>query len=81
MKRIKQDEEHPLATDVAWREALEKCLGEEALDLHSLAEQRQRTLGGQILPMGFGDFFFAPEDPLHPDLGLDQGEDEDDDEV
>ena len=73
MKRIAQEKDHPLSTDAAWREALENCLGEEALDLKSLAEQRQQTLGGQSLPMGFGDFFFGPDDPLHPDLGYDSG--------
>ena len=31
MKRIAQDPDHPVANDVAWREALEKCLGEEAV--------------------------------------------------
>lgn len=87
MKRIAQETEHPLATDVAWREALEKCLGEEALDLNRLSQQKTQTLGGQTLPMGFGDFFFSPGDPLRPDLDehnineLDDldGEDEDED--
>ena len=77
IKRISQDTEHPVANDVAWREALEKCLGEEALDLDRLAQQRNQTLGGQSLPMGFGDFFFSPDDPLHPDL--DDEDDLDDD--
>ncbi len=76
MKRIGQDPEHPVAKDDAWREALEKCLGEEALDLERLAATRKETLGGQAVPLGFGDFFFQSEDPLHP--GLD--EDIDDDE-
>ena len=75
MKRIAQDPEHPVSQDKAWQEALEKCLGEEAMDLENLARQRQQTLGGQMLPMGLGDFFFTPEDPLHPDFD----EDEDDD--
>lgn len=67
MKRLAQDKEHPVSKDQAWREALEKCLGEEALDLEALSQQRHRTLGGQTLPMGFGDFFFNPDDPIHPD--------------
>jgi len=75
MKRLAQDPDHPVSKDQAWREALEKCLGEEALDLENLAQQRKQTLGGQMLPMGLGDFFFNPEDPLHPDFE----EDEDDD--
>ena len=76
VKRIAQEKEHPLANDVAWREALEKCLGEEALDLENLSRQKNQSLGGQTLPMGFGDFFFSPDDPLHPDL-----DDDDDDDV
>ena len=68
LKRVKQqDPQHPLSTDDAWREALEKCLGEEAADLEALASQRTRALGGQSIPMGFGDFFFSPDDPLNPD--------------
>lgn len=68
IKRIKQEKDHPISTDEAWAEALEKCLGEEAMDLEGLARQKQRTLGGQVLPMGFGDFFFAGDDPIHPDM-------------
>ncbi|MBC8351439.1 MAG: AAA family ATPase [Planctomycetes bacterium] len=75
MKRLAQDSSHPIAKDQAWREALEKCLGEDALDLESLAQRRSRTLGGDAVPLGLGDFFFAADDPLHPDL-----EDEDDDD-
>jgi hypothetical protein len=74
MKRLAQDHAHPLSKDQAWREALEKCLGEDALDLESLAERRRRTLGGSNVPLGLGDFFFDPDDPLHPDR------EEDDDE-
>ena len=76
IKRISQDPDHPVAQDAAWREALEKCLGEEALDLDRLAQQRNQTLGGQSLPMGFGDFFFSPDDPLHPDLDEDDLDDD-----
>src|SRR5690606_35470416 len=46
MKRLAQTEGHPVQKDQAWREGLERCLGEDALDLQSLAERRQRTLGG-----------------------------------
>lgn len=67
IKRAAQDPEHALAKDEAWREALEKVLGEEATDLETLAEQRRRAMGGQGLPMGLGDFFFSGDDPLHPD--------------
>lgn len=74
MKRVQQDPDHPVNKDDAWREALEKCLGEEALDLERLAQTRKATLGGQAVPLGFGDFFFSSDDPLHPDM-----DDEDDD--
>jgi hypothetical protein len=67
MKRMTQESEHPMSADAAWAEALEMCLGPEAKDLGRLSEQKNQTLGGQALPMGFGDFFFAPEDPLHPE--------------
>jgi replication-associated recombination protein RarA len=80
MKRLAQEHDHPLSTDDAWREALERCLGEQALDLNSLAQQRQRTLGGQALPMGLGDFFFSADDPLHPDFEFEDAFDDDDDD-
>ena len=67
IKRLAQTAEHPVARDDAWREALEKCLGEDAVDLENLAERRSQSLGGNIVPMGLGDFFFNPGDPLHPD--------------
>lgn len=67
MKRLAQDNDHPMSKDDAWRESLEKCLGDDALDLQSLAERRSRTLGGSDVPLGLGDFFFDPDDPLHPD--------------
>lgn len=74
IKRLAQDPQHPLGRDQAWREALAHCLGEDALDLKALSERRKRTLGGASSPMGLGDFFFSPDDPLHPDR-----DDEDDD--
>ena len=76
MKRIQQDPDHPVNKDQAWREALAKCLGEEALDLERLAQAKKATLGGQAVPLGFGDFFFSPDDPLHPDAD-DENDDED----
>ena len=66
-KRMSQETGHPLAMDVAWQEALIKCLGDEASDLQTLAQKRNQSLGGQNLPLGFGDFFFDSNDPLHPD--------------
>ncbi|TWT65081.1 AAA family ATPase [Allorhodopirellula solitaria] len=75
IKRMAQDPDHPVARDVAWQEALEKCLGEDAVDLERLAERRSRTLGGDAVPLGLADLFFDPDDPLHPDR---EEEDEDD---
>jgi MoxR-like ATPase len=67
MKRMAQDPNHPVARDAAWREALIKVLGEEALDLDVLAKRRSQALSGQALPRGLGDFFFEEDHPLHPD--------------
>ncbi|HAH47481.1 AAA family ATPase [Gimesia sp.] len=74
LKRAAQDKDHPLSKDVLWLEALKACLGEDALDLESLSEKRTQNLGGNMMPMGLGDFFFAPDNPLHPDR-----DDDDDD--
>jgi len=41
--------------------------GEDVLDLEELSRQRKRMIGEQNLPRGLGDFFFEPDDPLHPD--------------
>ncbi|GAA4457209.1 AAA family ATPase [Novipirellula rosea] len=76
IKRMMQDKNHPISADEAWQEALEKCLGEEAVDLESLAQRRKRTLGGDAVPLGLADLFFDPDDPLHPDR-----EDDDDDDL
>ena len=77
LKRIAQDPTHPVARDDAWRESLEKCLGEDAVDLKSLASRKRQSLGGNIVPMGLGDFFFSPDDPLHPDADFDEFDDDD----
>lgn len=78
IKRIAQDQDHPLSRDQAWLESLESCLGAEASDLESFARKKNQTLGGSTLPMGLGDFFFSPGDPLHPDYDDDDDEDDDD---
>lgn len=80
IKRMAQDPKHPLSRDAAWREALGCVLGEEATDLESLARSKRRAMGGQHAPMGLGDLFFAPGDPLHPDYGEDLDDDDDEDE-
>ncbi len=76
LKRLAQDPQHPISKDTAWREALERCLGEDAANLEALAQRKTRDLGGNTLPLGLGDFFFDPDDPLHPDF---DGEEDDED--
>ena len=76
MKRMAQDPTHPLGKDAAWREAVLACLGADALDLDELAQRRARTLGGNAVPLGLGDFFFDPDDALHPDREPDEEDDE-----
>ena len=78
IKRMAQDPAHPLSRDEAWHEALICVLGDEAADLDDLARRKRRALGGQHTPMGLGDIFFDPGDPLHPDA--DDEEDEEDDD-
>lgn len=77
LKTLAANPQHPIAKDAAWRMSLEKCLGQDALDLQSLAERKRQSLGGNAIPMGLGDFFFDPSHPLHPDY---EPEDDDDDE-
>ena len=81
MKRIAQDPSHPVAKDEAWLESLTNCLGEEARDLESLAERKSQTLGGMSLPMGLGDLFFGPGDPLHPDAPYEDDDFDDDEDI
>jgi MoxR-like ATPase len=71
LKRLAQESDHPVSKDQAWRESLERCLGEDALNLDDLAKRRQRELGANSLPLGLGDFFFDSDDPLHPDSDSD----------
>ena len=66
LKRLAQDSDHPIAADVAWREALERVLGAESLDLDALATQRDRSLGEVLPSMDLQDFFFDGDDPLNP---------------
>jgi MoxR-like ATPase len=77
IKRRAQDPKHPLSRDDAWKEAVLRVLGEEALELETLAEKRRRTEGLNRAPLGLGDFFFDPDDPLHPD----RPEDDDDEDA
>ena len=67
MKRLAQDKEHPLAKDEIWKEAVMKVLGDDSLDLDSLADKKHRALGDHSLPQGLGNFFFDDDSPLHPE--------------
>jgi MoxR-like ATPase len=67
IKRLSQTD-HPVGLDKIWQEALAACLGEDALDLQAAYERRQRSLRGDSLPQGLGDFFLDPDDPMHPDF-------------
>ena len=67
LKRLSQETEHPLSKDEVWQEAISKVLGDDALDLDSLAARNQRSLQDERMPMGLGDFFFNDDNPLHPD--------------
>jgi hypothetical protein len=78
IKRIAQDPAHPIGRDAAWREALFCVLGEDAADLEELARRKRRALGSQHTPLGLGDLFFSPDDPLHPDYDEEEDTEEDD---
>jgi hypothetical protein len=67
MKRLAQDKDHPLSKDIVWQEAVQKVLGDDAVDLDGMAAKRNRALGETQLPQGLGDFFFDEDSPLHPD--------------
>jgi len=67
MKRLEQDKDHPLSKDAVWQEAVQKVLGDNALDLDGMSEKKNRALGETQLPQGLGDFFFDEDSPLHPD--------------
>ncbi len=79
IKRMAQDPDHPLGQDAAWHEALLCVLGEEAADLDELAQRKRRAMGGQHAPMGLAELFFDSGDPLNPEAGEDEDEDEEDD--
>lgn len=76
IKRLAQESAHPLARDAAWREAVLCVLGEEAMELETLAAKRRRSGGVDQMPMGLGDFFFNAGDSLHPDRPFDEDDGE-----
>ena len=61
----------PGSRHVAWAEALERVLGDEALDLENMANQRRQAMGEQFPPLTLEDFFFEDDAPLHPGKGDD----------
>lgn len=67
IKRLSQDAKHPLSKDEAWREAVKNILGEDALNLDTMAEKKKKFSGENGSPLGMGDFFFESDSPLHPD--------------
>ena len=67
LKRLSQQKDHPLSKDDVWKESVSKVLGEDAMDLDSLAAKNSRSLQNENFPMGLGDFFFNEDNPLHPD--------------
>ena len=67
LKRLSQEKDHPLSKDDVWNESISKVLGEDAMDLDSLAAKNSRSLQNENFPMGLGDFFFTEDNPLHPD--------------
>ncbi|MDG1929100.1 MAG: AAA family ATPase, partial [Nitrospinaceae bacterium] len=67
LKRLSQEKDHPLSKDEVWKESVSKVLGEDAMDLDSLAAKNSRSLQNENFPMGLGDFFFNEDNPLHPD--------------
>lgn len=66
VKRLSQDTRHPLSKDQAWLQSVLAVLGEEALDLESLAQKKQQNASQQYPDMGLDDFFFSDDDPLRP---------------
>src|SRR4051794_39125648 len=76
LKRMAQDPDPRLGRAAAWRGALFGVLGGGAPAPEAPARRKRRAMGGQHAPMGLGDLFFGPGDPLHPDA--EDGEDEDD---
>ena len=67
LKRLSQEKDHPLSKDAVWKESVSKVLGEDAMDLDTLAAKNSRSLQNENFPMGLGDFFFNEDNPLHPD--------------
>jgi hypothetical protein len=61
----KLNELRPGTWQALFTTAIKQILGEEALDMESLAEKRRRE--GRLPNMQLGDFFFDEDSPLNPD--------------
>jgi hypothetical protein len=61
----KLNELRPGTWEALFATAVRQVLGDEALDMESLAERRRRE--GRLPNMQLGDFFFDEENPLNPD--------------
>jgi hypothetical protein len=57
-------------TETLFKNAISQILGEEALDMEKLAENRKNS-GEHFPSMNLGDFFFSDEDTLNPDTDED----------
>jgi MoxR-like ATPase len=53
-------------TDELFKKAVSQILGEDALDIDKLAQNRKRQ-GNDIPSMNLGDFFFSDDEDLNPD--------------
>jgi MoxR-like ATPase len=69
LKRLAQQEDHPLSQDQAWAEALVRVLGDEALDLDRLAAERRSSGSARADALDLDDLFFGDDDALRPDPG------------
>ncbi len=61
----KLNELRPAKWEPLFTTAIRQILGDEALDMESLAERRRRE--GRLPNMQLGDFFFDEDNPLNPD--------------
>jgi hypothetical protein len=61
--------------DGLFKKAVSQILGEDSLDLDKVAQLRQNS-GTHISPMNLGDFFFADDELLNPDIDDDEDEGE-----
>lgn len=68
LKRLAQQEAHPVALDACWREALELVVGDEAHDLEQIAAERRQALGegDSLAGLDLEGLFLKEDDPLRP---------------